>query len=51
MYECMMIETDFPDFSTGNIDEPDIWKLFIPSDLRQCVIYAYHDETNSSHER
>lgn len=37
------------EFSTGQADESDCWKLLVPSELRNKVIYAAHDVPNSSH--
>lgn len=37
------------EFSSGNVDESDSWKLLVPSELRRDVIYAAHDVPNAAH--
>lgn len=36
-------------FSSGSTDESDCWKLYVPTELRQDVIYTAHDIPSSSH--
>lgn len=36
-------------FSSGDLDESDSWKIFVPSELRQDIIFAAHDVPNSAH--
>ena len=37
------------DFSAGLEDESESWKLYVPQDLRQNVMYSAHDIATSAH--
>lgn len=37
------------EFSTDETDESNSWKLYVPKDLRNNVIYSSHDVPDSSH--
>lgn len=50
--DCKFIEKyicKWTDSSSGSEDESSFWKLFVPSELRQEVIYLAHDVPNSEH--
>ncbi|KNC32285.1 hypothetical protein FF38_12919 [Lucilia cuprina] len=36
-------------FSSGELDESESWKLLVPKELRRDVIYSAHDVSNSAH--
>lgn len=37
------------EFSSGEIDESNLWKLMVPIELRQDVIYSAHNTPTSAH--